>query len=118
MIFCNERGTNKVFQEGVLMSFYAWKSAPVPGSGISRSLIVVGREFHFPIDFSARKHLDLTSLSAQVKSVAIKLAHLLPACRLVARELIHHQRAYHRKLINSQRGSSRIFEVGSKVFSR
>ena len=49
-ISCNERGTTKVAQEGVLMSLYAWNSAPVIGTDISRSMVVVGRNFKFPID--------------------------------------------------------------------
>ena len=42
-IFCNERGTNRVALEGILMSLYAWNSAPVIGTDISRSMLVVGR---------------------------------------------------------------------------
>ena len=49
-IFCNDRGTTKVAQEGILMSLYPWNSAPVIGTDDSRSMIVVGRNFKFPID--------------------------------------------------------------------
>ena len=69
-IFCNERGTVLVAQEGVFMSLYAWNSAPVSGTDISRSILVVGREFHFPIDFSASKHHDLTSSPAKAVTFA------------------------------------------------
>ena len=100
-IFCNEQGTNKFFQEGVLVSLYAWNSASMPGSGISWSPIIVGREFHFPIDFSAWKHLDLTSSPGQVESFTTEQVHLLSACRLVTKELIHHHHNYHCKLVNS-----------------
>ena len=55
-IFTNERDDNRVALEGILMSLYAWKSAPIIGTDISRSLIVVGREFQFPIDFSSEQH--------------------------------------------------------------
>ena len=37
-IFCNERGNNRVALEGILMSLYGWNSAPVIGTGVSRSL--------------------------------------------------------------------------------
>ena len=60
-IFCNERGTNRVAEEGILMALYAWNSAPVIGTDVSRSLLVIGREFQFPIDYSSDKHLILTS---------------------------------------------------------
>ena len=102
-IFCNERGTVLVAQEAVLMSLYAWNSAPVPGTDISRSLLVVGREFHFPIDFSALKHHELTSTPVKVTTFAIEQAKLLSACRLVAKELINHHRAMHREFINKHR---------------
>ena len=100
------------------MALYVWNSAPVPGTDISRSLIVTGREFHFPIDFSARKHLSLTSSPDKVTEFAVSQAQLLTACRLIARELVHHHRAYHRELINSRRPSPRVYEPGDRVFSR
>ena len=33
-VFCNERGNNRVALEGILMSLYAWNSAPVVGTDI------------------------------------------------------------------------------------
>ena len=44
-IFCNDRGTTKVAQEGIFISLCAWKSAPVIGTDISRSMVVVSRKF-------------------------------------------------------------------------
>jgi len=41
-IFCGEGDSNKVSQEGILMTLYAWNSVPVPGTDILRSLIVTG----------------------------------------------------------------------------
>ena len=55
-VFCGERGTNRVALEGILMALYAWNSAPCIGTDISRSLLVTGREFQFPIDFSNEQH--------------------------------------------------------------
>ena len=49
-IFLNERGTTKVAQEGILRSLYSWNSAAVIGTDISRSMVIVGRNFKFPID--------------------------------------------------------------------
>ena len=78
-IFCNERGTNRVTLEGILMALYAWNSAPalVMGTDISRSLLVVGREFQFPIDFSTDMYHVLTSNPAKVNSFASDQARLL-----------------------------------------
>ena len=44
-IFCNEHETNCVALEGILVALYACNSAPVIGTNISRSLLVVGHEF-------------------------------------------------------------------------
>ena len=46
----SEWGTKRVFIEGAKTLCYAWNSAPVTGTDLSRSLLVVGREFKFPID--------------------------------------------------------------------
>ena len=117
-IFCGERGTNKAALEGILMALYAWNSAPVVGTDISRSLLVVGREFQFPIDFSADEHHILTSNSAKTHSYAASQADLLTYSRAVAQELIHHHRAYHREYVNSRRPNPRLYTVGDVVFAR
>ena len=117
-IFCNEHGANIVALEGILMALYAWNSAPVVGTDISRSLIVVGREFQFPIDFSADMHHVLTSNPAKFNYFASDQAILLSCCREVARELIHHHRSYHREYINSRRPSPRIYTMGNLVYSK
>jgi hypothetical protein len=41
--------------EAILLLFYAWNSCPIPGTDISQSLVVIGREFAFPIDYSTQK---------------------------------------------------------------
>ena len=116
--FCNERGTNRVAFEGILMSLYAWNSAPSVGTDISRSLLTVGREFNFPIDFSADKHQILTSNPSRVASFASEQATMLSCGRAIARELIHHHRAYHREYINARRPNQRLFAVGDYVFAK
>lgn len=87
-IFCAERGTTKLSESGLLVS----------DTNISR--IVTGREFHFPINYSAdTMHQMLTSLSARVVSFAGGQAQLLKASRAVAHELVHQHRAYHCELM-------------------
>jgi hypothetical protein len=117
-IFCNERGTNRVAEEGILMALYAWNSAPVVGTDVSRSLIVVGREFQFPIDFSADHHSILTSTPIGVTNFAKDQATLLSCCRKIAQELISHHRSYHREYINSRRPNPRVYSIGDKVYVR
>ena len=106
-IFCNERGNTRVALEGILMSLYAWNSAPVIDTDISRSLLVTGREFNFPIDFSSEQHQMLTSSPLKVSSFATEQAHLLKCGQRLAKDLIHVQRAWHREFINQRRSDPR-----------
>jgi hypothetical protein len=83
-IMCNERDSVRVALEAILLLLYAWNSCPVPGTNISRSLVAVGREFAFPIDFSSGKHWELTSSPSTVVSYSKELATCVSACRQVA----------------------------------
>jgi hypothetical protein len=55
-IMTNEQESIWVALAAILLLIYAWNSCLIPGTDISRSLIAVGREFAFPIDYSAGKH--------------------------------------------------------------
>ena len=65
------------------------------GTDMSRSLLVTGREFNFPIDFSTEQHQLLTSTPLIVNSFAADQARLLSYDRALAKELIYHHRAWH-----------------------
>eukprot|EP00957_Ditylum_brightwellii_P168822 12850061-Ditylum_brightwellii.AAC.1 len=56
-VFTNDRTTNRLFVDETYMDVYAWNSAPVVRTDISRSLLVVGREYSFPIDYTSRTEL-------------------------------------------------------------
>jgi hypothetical protein len=73
-IMCNERDSNRVALEAILLLIYAWNSCPVPGTNISRSMVAVGHKFAFPIDFSAGKHAELYSAPGTVESYSKELA--------------------------------------------
>ena len=100
------------------MLLYAWNSGPIIGTDISRSLLVVGRKFSFPIDFCADKHHMLTSNPSRVSAFASEQAKLLACGRFVARTLIHAHRAHHREYINSRRPDPRIYAVGDFVYAK
>jgi hypothetical protein len=117
-IMCNERDSVRVALEAILLLLYAWNSCPVPGTDISRSLVAVGREFAFPIDYSSGKHWELTSSPSSVVSYSKELATRLSACRQVADLLVREQRTYHRELINARRPDPRVYSVGDVVFAR
>jgi hypothetical protein len=85
---------------------------------ISHSLVAIGREFMFPIDFLSGKHWELTTSASTVVSCLKDLAAWLSACRLVAELLVEEQRAYHREYINARWPDPRIYSVGNIVFAR
>jgi hypothetical protein len=91
-IMCNEQDTVHVALESLLLLLYAWNSCPVPGTDISRSLVAVGQEFSFPIDFSSSKHWQLMSSPATVDTYSKQLATQLSACPKVVELLAREQR--------------------------
>ncbi len=115
---CNERDTVRVALEALLLLLYAWNSCPVPGTNISRSLVAVGRELAFPIDFSSGKHWKMTSSPATVDSYSRRLAQRLSACRKIAEILVCKHHEWHRALINSHRQDPRVYSQGDIVFAR
>ena len=88
------------------------------GTDILRSLLVTGREFNFPIDFSSEQHQILTSSPLKVTEFATEQALLLKCGHSIAKELIHVQRAWHRKFITQRRPDPRQYSVGDRVFAR
>jgi hypothetical protein len=84
---------------------------------ISHSLIAVGREFAFPINFSSGKHQELTSSASTVVSYSKDLAAQLLACRLVVELLVEEQRTYHCKYINARWPDPCIYSVCDIIFA-
>ncbi len=116
-IMCNKRDSNQVALEAILLLIYAWNSCPVPGTDISRSLVAVGREFAFPIDFFAGKHAELYSAPSSIVSYSKELASRLTACREVAMLLVAEQRCWHRELMNSHQQDPLIYSIRDIVFA-
>jgi hypothetical protein len=76
-VFNNDRETNRVFVEGAQTLTYACNSCPVHGTDLSRSLLTVGREFHFPIDFEANRQRSYNVTDNDKKVFADNLTNLL-----------------------------------------
>jgi hypothetical protein len=85
---CNERDSVRVALEAIFLLLYAWNSCLVPGTDISRSLVAVGREFTFPINYSSGKHWELTSSPTKVVYYSKDLATRLSARKEVAKLLV------------------------------
>jgi hypothetical protein len=116
-IMCNERDIVCIALKCLLLLLYAWSSCPVPGPDIIRSLVAVGREFAFLIDFSSGKHWQLTSSPATVESYSKALATGLSACLKIADLLVSETRDWHRALVNSCRPNPCVYLPGNIVFA-
>ena len=97
-VFDNDQESNMVFIEGFFTAYYTWNSDPVATTDLSRSLLVVGREYHFPIDFQSRSHITHNLLESEVKSYAQNLTTLLVKSREIYKILIEEHRAMHREI--------------------
>jgi hypothetical protein len=116
-VFNNDRDTNRVFLEGAQTLTYAWNSCPVLGTDLSRSLLTVGREFRFPIDFEADRRISFEISDREKKLFAENLMDLLMKSREVYLLLITEHRAAHREYRNAQLSHPRQFKVGHIVFT-
>ena len=117
-IMCQERDSVRVGCEAVLMLLYGWNSCPIPLTDTLRSLVVCGREFTFPIDFSAKTAVRLTSSKKWIESFAAEQARLLKSSRAVAKLLIEELCACHQVRINDLRPDPKEYVIGDRVFSR
>jgi hypothetical protein len=116
-VFNNDRATNRVFLEGTQTLTYAWNSCPVLGTDLSRSLLTVGREFHFPIDFEANRRASFDISDEEKKLFAENLTDLLLKSREIYMLLITEHRAAHREYRNAQLNHPRKFKLGDIVFT-
>jgi len=77
----------------------------------------VGWEFAFLIDYSTKKHWDLTTNPTAVTSYSKNLAKYLEASLEVAEILVDKIHAYHHKFINSRLPDPQIYSIGDLVFA-
>ena len=117
-IFNNERGTNKTYVEGALLAAYAWNSSPISGTDISKSLLVMGREYNFPIDFATDDVFSTNNNPQLIFEYTKSLVEILSQSRDIYKILIDEHRAMHRELRNSEIKNEIEFKIGDVVFAR
>jgi hypothetical protein len=103
--------------EGSETLAYAWNSCPVLGIDLSRSLLVTGREFKFPIDFFSQQQVNFDASDNDKKLFAQDLTKLLTKCREIYTLLISEHRAAHREYRNAQMNNPKQFQVDNIVFT-
>jgi hypothetical protein len=117
-IMSNKCKLIQVALEAILLLIYAWNLCPIPRTIILHSLVAVGQEFAFPIDYSTEKHWEFMSSLSTVITYSKKSAMRLIACRAIAELLVQEQRLYHREFINATRPDPRVYRVGNNIFAR
>ena len=117
-VITNSLGSNRSSSQAIGMLLYAYNSAPVTGTDISRSLIMTGREFHFPIDYSTNEHTNLTFGVESIQNFAKEQEKILSCSREIFRTLIQETRAWHREYINSSRPDPKIYNIDDIVLAR
>jgi hypothetical protein len=113
----NKHGSVCIALEALLLLIYTWNLCPVPGTDISCSLLAVGSEFSFPIDFLKDKHWELTSSPPAVESYSKDLANCLSTCHKIACLLAIKHSTWHRELVNSRCHAPHVFHMGDIVFA-
>jgi hypothetical protein len=117
-IMANERDSNHIALEAILLLIYAWNSCPVRGTDISHCVVAFGCKFQFLINFSTGKHAELYSVAGTIKSYSKQLASCLTCCCAAAKLLVKEQCCWHRELVNSRRWDPQIYSIGDVVFAR
>ena len=54
----SDRGTHLTLVQNTKTSQYAWNSAPINGTDVTRSMPTVGRDFRFPLDVSTEESTE------------------------------------------------------------
>ena len=100
------------------MSLYACNLAPVVATDIFWSLVIIGCEFQFPINFCTDFHWIITSNPTRVTNYESDQARLLLCTRAIDRKLIHHHRIYACEYINSHFSNTRLYSYGNMLFAK
>jgi hypothetical protein len=112
----NERDSNCIAVEAILLLIYAWSSCPVSGLDILRSMVALEHKLLFLIDFSTGKQAELYSAPGTVESYSKQLATCLSCCWAIAKLLVKEQRCWHCKLINSCQRDPHIYSIRDIFF--
>ncbi len=116
-IMTNKQDSVRGTLEASLIPLYAWSSCPIPGTDIFWSLVAVGYEFVFYIEYWTNKHWELTSSPLSRESYSQDLSTRLSTLREVAQLLVQEQCPYHWELVNLLWLNPCTYSVGNVVFA-
>ena len=78
-----------------MLLIYFWNICPVPLTDISYAMVITGRDFSFPIDFSHEKAVQLTITKKWADAYAARQGRLLLHTREIDALCIDELRSYH-----------------------
>ena len=100
------------------MSLYACNLAPVVATDIFWSLVIIGCEFQFPINFCTDNNRIFTSNPAIVTDYEAYQSRLISCTHAIARKIIHNRRVFNCEYINSFCPKPHLFPEGDMVFPK
>ncbi|GFH46278.1 hypothetical protein CTEN210_02752 [Chaetoceros tenuissimus] len=114
-ISAEEQGTLHIIRQVYKLAQYAWNSAPVHGTDISRSLIAIGRDLMFPLDMELRPLPSLNeSNQSELYEYLRSMSNNSKFATEVAKILIEERRKSMRDRVNSSK-TLPTFKVGDVV---
>ena len=110
-----DRGTHETFVQNAKTSQYAWNSAPIDDTDISRSMAALGRDFKFPMDveLSAMPVINDNQNSALFKYLR-DVSNNSKFATSVVQILVEERREAHRLRWNKDK-IEQLFELGDVV---
>ena len=112
------RGTHLTIFQNAKLSQYAWNSAPIDNTDVTRSMAAIGREFQFPLDVELRPTPTLNDTkNSNLLEYLRALSNNGPFAASVVATLVEERREAHRNRINSTKVQQQ-FKVGDAVTAR
>ena len=114
----NDRGTHSTFVQNAKTSQYAWNSAPIDGTDVTRSMAALGREFRFPLDIEMLPKPPMNdSNQSQLQAYLRDVAHEGNFATAVVQILVEERRLAHNQRNNAKasKAPGPQFKVGDVV---
>jgi hypothetical protein len=112
------RGTHLTILQNAKLSQYAWNSAPIDNTDVTRSMAALGREFRFPLDVELSPTPTLNDpQNSNLLDYLRALSNNGPFATSVVATLVEERREAHRNRMNDAKIQQQ-FKVGDAVTAR
>jgi len=112
------RGTHLTILQNAKLSQYAWNSAPIDNTDVTRSMAAVGREFQFPFDLEINPTPTFNDTQNSTLYEYLRaMSNDGPFATSVVATLFEERREAHRNRLNDYKVQQR-FKLGDAVTAR